>query len=71
MKLIVKETFRDKTDMLTIYATGNVIKVNDESRAANLIERGLCAEYKGKKTADFALSDSGPVKTKEITKQER
>lgn len=57
MKLTVKKTFRDKTDHVTVYEPGTILDVKDKERAANLVERGLCAEYKGKKSADAALGE--------------
>lgn len=46
MKLLVKKTFRDKTDHVTDYHPGSVIEIKDPERAKNLIERGLCEEFK-------------------------
>lgn len=46
MRLIVKQTFRDKTDHVTVYHPGSVVEVKDPARAQDLIERGLCEEYK-------------------------
>ncbi len=44
MKLIVRQTFRDKTDHVTMYHPGSVIEIKDLARAHDLIERGLCEE---------------------------
>ena len=57
MKLIVKNTFRDKTDHVTIYEPGSILEVKDKERAADLVKRGLCAEYKGKKMASVTLGE--------------
>lgn len=57
MKLIVKKTFRDKTDHVTVYEPGTILEVNDKERAADLVKRGLCAEYKGKKAATVILGE--------------
>ena len=46
MRLIVKQTFRDKTDHVTVYHPGSVVEVKDPARAQDLIERGLCEESK-------------------------
>lgn len=56
MKLIVKNTFRDKTDHVTEYAPGTVLEVHDEGRSQDLVERGLCAVYDGKKKASVVLA---------------
>lgn len=56
MKLIVKTLFRDKTDHVTEYAPDTVLEVQDEARAQDLVERGLCAVYNGKKKAAVVLS---------------
>ena len=60
MKLIVKNTFRDKTDHVTVYEPGTILEVNDKERAADLVKRGLCAEYKGKKAATVTLGEETP-----------
>lgn len=60
MKLIVKIPFRDKTDMVTVYAAGTILKTEDSERAADLTGRGLCAEYRGRKAASVTLRDGGP-----------
>ena len=57
MKLIVKNTFRDKTDHVTVYEPGSILEVKDKERASDLVKRGLCAEYKGKKTASVTLGE--------------
>ena len=69
MKLIVKSVFRDKNDGVTLYRPDSILEVNDKERAASLIERGLCAEYKGKKKADAVLSEPSeePEETTEAT----
>lgn len=46
MKLIVKNTFRDKIDHVTVYHPGSVIEIKDPARAQDLIKRGLCEESK-------------------------
>lgn len=61
MKLIVKKTFRDKTDHVTVYEPGTILEVNDKERAADLVKRGLCAEYKGKKAATVILGEENPA----------
>ena len=61
MKLIVKNAFRDKTDHVTVYEPGTILDMNDKERAADLVERGLCAEYKGKKAAAFTLGEESPA----------
>lgn len=60
MKLIVKNTFRDKTDHVTVYESGTILEVKDKERAGDLVKRGLCAEYKGKKAATVTLGDETP-----------
>jgi len=60
MKLIVKNTFRDKTDHVTVYAPETILEVKDKERAADLVKRGLCAEYKGKKAASVTLGEETP-----------
>ena len=55
MKVIVKKTFRDKDDHVTEYGPGTVLEVKDEARARSLVERGLCAEFKGNKKAAAVL----------------
>ena len=60
MKLIVKNTFRDKTDHVTVYEPGTILEVKDKERAGDLVKRGLCAEYKGKKAATVTLGDETP-----------
>lgn len=60
MKLIVKSIFRDKNDGITLYHPDSILEVNDKERAASLIERGLCAEYKGNKKAEIELSEAQP-----------
>ena len=57
MKLIVKKRFRDKTDHATVYGPGTVLDVKDKERAADLVKRGLCAEYKGNKAAGAVLGE--------------
>ena len=57
MKLIVKKKFRDKDDHVTVYDPETILEVQDKDRAADLVKRGLCAEYKGKKSASVALGD--------------
>lgn len=54
-KLIVKTLFCDKDDHVTQYKPSSILEVNDDERAADLIERGLCAEYNGKKKASAIL----------------
>ena len=65
MKLIVKNVFRDKTDHVTVYEPETILEVKDKERAADLVKRGLCAEYKGKKAAAVAPAESGEAKTDE------
>lgn len=60
MKLIVKNVFRDKTDHVTVYAPETILEVKDKERAADLVKRGLCAEYKGKKAAPVTLGEETP-----------
>lgn len=60
MKLIVKNAFRDKEDHVTVYEPGTILEVKDNERAADLVKRGLCAEYKGKKAATVTLGDETP-----------
>lgn len=61
MKLIVKNTFRDKTDHVTVYEPETILEVKDKERAADLVKRGLCAEYKGKKAASVTLGEENPA----------
>lgn len=61
MRLIVKQTFRDKVDHVTLYKDGTILEVKDAERAADLVERGLCAEYKGRKSATVTLGDEAPA----------
>lgn len=60
MKLIVKNVFRDKTDHVTVYEPETILDVKDKERAADLVKRGLCAEYKGKKAATVTLGEETP-----------
>ena len=60
MKLIVKSIFRDKNDHVTLYEPGIILEVKDKERATDLIERGLCAEFKGKKAAAITLGEETP-----------
>ena len=60
MKLIVKNTFRDKTDHVTVYEPGTILEVKDNERANDLVKRELCAEYKGKKAATVTLGEEAP-----------
>ena len=60
MKLIVKNVFRDKTDHVTVYEPETILEVKDKERAADLVKRGLCAEYKGKKAASVTLGEENP-----------
>ena len=60
MKLIVKNIFRDKTDHVTVYKAETILEVKDKDRAADLVKRGLCAEYKGKKPATVTLGEEAP-----------
>ena len=57
MKLIVKNKFRDKDDHVTVYDPETILEVQDKDRAADLVKRGLCAEYKGKKAASVTLGE--------------
>lgn len=61
MKQIVKNTFRDKDDHVTVYEPGTILDVKDKERAADLVKRGLCAEYKGKKAATVTLGVEAPA----------
>lgn len=61
MKLIVKNTFRDKTDHVTVYEPETILEVKDKERAADLVKRGLCAEFKGKKAAAVTLGKEAPA----------
>lgn len=72
MKLIVKSIFCDKNDGITLYHPDTILEVNDNERAASLIERGLCAEYKGKKKAETVLSapSDEPKEQSETTETE-
>lgn len=58
MKLTVRKTFRDKTDHVTVYEPGTILDVKDKERATDLVERGLCAEYNGKKDATVTLGEA-------------
>ena len=60
MKLSVKNVFRDKTDHVTVYEPETILEVKDKERAADLVKRGLCAEYKGKKAAAVTLGEETP-----------
>ena len=60
MKLIVKNVFRDKTDHVTVYEPETILEVKDKERGADLVKRGLCAEYKGKKDAAVTLGEETP-----------
>lgn len=57
MKLTVRKTFRDKTDHVTLYEPGTILDVKDKERASDLIKRGLCAVYNGKKDATVTLGE--------------
>lgn len=65
MKLIVKNVFRDKTDHVTVYEPETILEVKDKERAADLVKRGLCAEYKGKKAAAVTLGEEAPAEKPE------
>ena len=67
MKLIVKNAFRDKEDHVTVYEPGTILEVKDNERAADLVKRGLCAEYKGKKAATVTLGEESPFEKPEET----
>ena len=67
MKLIVKNTFRDKTDHVTVYEPGTILEVKDNERANDLVKRELCAEYKGKKAATVTLGEEAPAEKPEET----
>ena len=67
MKLIVKNTFRDKTDHVTVYEPGTILEVKDNERANDLVKRKLCAEYKGKKAATVTLGEEAPAEKPEET----
>ena len=70
MKLIVKNTFRDKTDHVTVYEPETILEVKDKERAADLVKRGLCAEYKGKKAAAVTLGEETPEEPESPEKPE-
>ncbi len=75
MRLIVKNVFRDKEDHVTVYEPGTILDVNDEKRAADLVKRGLCSEYKGEADASFTLGKpvakaSGKDKAAKSSKKE-
>lgn len=57
MKLIVKSAFRDKTDHVTVYEPGTILEMKDKERAADLVKRGLCEEFKGRKNATVTLGE--------------
>ncbi|MBR4709520.1 MAG: hypothetical protein IKP30_05370 [Bacteroidaceae bacterium] len=57
MKLKVKTRFRDKTDHVTVYEPGTILEVKHQERAADLIKRGLCAEFKGNQKAIVTLGE--------------
>ena len=65
MTLIVKNVFRDKTDHVTVYEPGTILEVKDKERAADLVKRGLCTEYKGKKPAAVTLGEDTPAEVPE------
>lgn len=67
MKLTVKKTFRDKTDHVTVYEPETILDVKDKERAADLVKRGLCAEYKGKKDATVTLGEDEAEASGEIS----
>ena len=59
MKLKVVKTFRDKTDHVTVYVPETILGVSDKERAFDLVNRGLCAEFKGKDAATVTLGEQG------------
>lgn len=65
MRLIVKNIFRDKIDGVTVYQPGTILDVKDKERAADLVKRELCAEYKGKKAASVTLGEEAPAEKPE------
>ena len=67
MKLTVKNIVRDKTDHVTVYEPGTILDVKDKERAADLVKRGLCAEYTGKKAAAVTLGEEAPAEKPEET----
>ena len=60
MKLIVKNKFRDKYDHVTEYPKDTILDVQDKERADDLVKRGLCAEYKGRKGTNVTLAAAEP-----------
>ncbi len=45
---------------MTVYEPGTILEVKDKERAGDLVKRGLCAEYKGKKPATVTLGEEAP-----------
>lgn len=65
MKLIVKTTFRDKTNLATTYPVGTIVDLDDAERCADLIKRGLCEAVKDavdEKPAVAAVESETPKK---------
>ena len=65
MKLIVKTTFRDKTNLATTYPVGTILDLDDAERCADLIKRGLCEAVKDavdEKPAVAAVESETPKK---------
>ena len=55
MKLKVTNAFRDRDDHVTVYDPDTILEVKDKDRAQELIDRGLCKEFKGKTTPAYIL----------------
>ncbi len=55
MKLKVINAFRDKDDHVTVYDPDTILEVKDKDRAQELIDRGLCKEFKGKTAPAYIL----------------
>lgn len=55
MKLKVINAFRDKDDHVTVYDPDTILEVKDKDRAQELIDRGLCKEFKGKTVPAYIL----------------
>ena len=55
MKLKVTNAFRDRDDHVTVYDPDTILEVKDKDRAQELIDRGLCKEFKGKTAPAYIL----------------
>lgn len=68
MKLIVKNTFRDKNDHVTVYQPGAIVEIAEEERAADLIRRGLAEKVEKTGSPEKTESPESPEKSENSKK---